>query len=193
MWFLDPESKNRRGFRTAPPRSDPTPVLRSWPRCRVKHSGHTPQIPADREGKEMSGTQNGPKEKAAAAPAVKRRGINPASRLTNLHIRLDTPAYIRLTADAAEAGMTLQDYVKMLLGRNPEVVSKLDLEIFRKLFRFHADLNRLGNLCRLAVDQEFWDPEEAERLREQIRERCDALKDLISQCKAEVQQGGDAA
>lgn len=110
--------------------------------------------------------------------------ISPDQTYAHLHLRMETADYLQLQAAAFQVGMSIKDYVLsrlQLSDSSPTPVSRLDMKNFQKLLKFHADLNRLGNLFKLAIDQEHGDPAEMQKLHDQIQESIALSKVLLNE------------
>lgn len=96
--------------------------------------------------------------------------------------------YINLKAQAKESKMTISRYVLSKLGLHQTAVSKLDHKIFDELFKCHNDINRLGNLFKLAIDQNTYAEDELLKLFDEIMTTKTKLEGLIKICAEKVAQ-----
>jgi len=75
-----------------------------------------------------------------------------AARERGLRVVLSDEEHARIKATAASVGMSMAELVRRLtLGFEPK--SRLDGERIEEIIRARGDLNRLGNLLKLWLDQ----------------------------------------
>lgn len=75
-----------------------------------------------------------------------------AARERGLRVVLSDEEHARLKATAASAGMSMAEVVRRLT-KGAELKSRLDGERVEEIIRTRGDLNRLGNLLKLWLDQ----------------------------------------
>lgn len=75
-----------------------------------------------------------------------------AARERGLRIVLSDEEHARIKAIAASAGMSMAEVVRRLT-KGVELKSRLDGERVEEIIRTRGDLNRLGNLLKLWLDQ----------------------------------------
>lgn len=75
-----------------------------------------------------------------------------AARERALHVVLSDEEHAHIKATAASARMSMAEVVRRLTKR-AELKSRLDGERVEEIIRTRGDLNRLGNLLKLWLDQ----------------------------------------
>lgn len=116
--------------------------------------------------------------------------VNPNREYTHLHIRMATADYLELKAQAAENQTSISAFILSKLNLAQQVPSKLDLEVFKDLFKCRNDLARLGNLFKLAIDQQTYDEDELLKLFDVISDTNQQMRSLIADCQQKVAGGG---
>ena len=75
-----------------------------------------------------------------------------AARERGLRVVLSDEEHTHIKVTAASAGMSMAEVVRRLT-RGAELKSRLDSERIEEIIRTRGDLNRLGNLLKLWLDQ----------------------------------------
>ena len=114
--------------------------------------------------------------------------LNTQNKKARLNIRMNIADYVNLKAQATESHLTITDYVLSKLGLHDPAVSKFDHQIFEQLFKCHNDLARLGNLFKLAIDQDTYAEDELLKLFDEIVTTKTKIEDLIQTCIERVKQ-----
>ncbi len=103
------------------------------------------------------------------------------ARERGLRIVLSDDEHARIKATAASVRMSMAELVRRLtLGYEPK--SRLDGERVEEIIRTRGDLNRLGNLLKLWLDQrpgEGVSPEEVEALVDQIAATSEEIRHKV--------------
>ncbi len=94
-----------------------------------------------------------PAPQAADADAV--RGMVKRARSRggkNIIFRVFPEEHDDIAARAAEAGLTVSEFIRRIaLGHKTQ--SRFDYDVMEHLLRMHTDMNRLGNLFKMALGQ----------------------------------------
>ena len=114
------------------------------------------------------------------------RSLDPKKQFTHLHIRMETADYLQLKNQAMESKVSIATFVISKLGLGEKIPSTLDLKIFKELFKCRNDLARLGNLFKLAIDQETYEEDELLKLFEVIESTNKKMRELIATCDQKV-------
>jgi hypothetical protein len=103
---------------------------------------------------------------------------SPNRKVIKIYVTEDE--YQQICAKAAQARLSQSSYVRAIsLGIEPK--SKVDKEAVLALLRVNQDISRLGNLFKLAVDQEALSENEAQKMISSITEM---KKELMDKARA---------
>jgi len=86
----------------------------------------------------------------------------------NIIFRVFPDEHADIARRAAEAGLTISEFLRRVTTGHT-TYSRYDYDVFEKLVAVHADMNRLGNLFKMALDtsrdEGSWNSHEYERMR----------------------------
>lgn len=103
------------------------------------------------------------------------------ARERGLRVVLSNEEHARIKAIADSAGLSMAELVRRLT-KGAELKSRLDGERVEEIIRTRADLNRLGNLLKLWLDQrpgEGASPEEIAALAKQIATTSEEIRHKV--------------
>ncbi|MFN6980823.1 MAG: plasmid mobilization protein [Brevundimonas sp.] len=104
-----------------------------------------------------------------------------AARERAFHVVLSDEEHAHIKATAASAGMSMAEVVRRLT-KGVELKSRLDGERVEEIIRTRGDLNRLGNLLKLWLDQrpgEGASAQEVAALAEQIAATSEEIRQKV--------------
>lgn len=96
---------------------------------------------------------------AEAAPAAQRQGRGKSPEAKRSHegmtvkFRVFPEEAAKLKERAAESSMTVSEFCRRA-SSGKRIVSRYDYDVIRRLAELHGDQARLGNLLKLALDQD---------------------------------------
>jgi len=104
---------------------------------------HTPEAAADTPTAQQEAGTDGD---AAPAKRARSRGGK------NIIFRVFPEEHDDIAARAAEAGLTVSEFIRRIaLGYKTQ--ARFDYDVIEHLIRIHTDMNRLGNLFKMALGQ----------------------------------------
>lgn len=151
------------------------------------HDHPEDELPTDTAAEAVNTSTNGGERKGdnSAKPTRSRGG-------KNVIFRVYPEEHAAIARRAAEAGLTMSEFIRRVVEGHA-TYSRYDYDVLEKLVAMHTDMNRLGNLFKMALgtdkDCGGWEAQQYERMRlhstlASIESTLELLRNQISEFKA---------